>query len=197
MLSLKDRSKTPTGGFQYVQPESGFKIESSSFDQLLHHIKEHRAANDYPIGINIEAEVEDQVCHNTVTKQWCMDADKPPAPKSYTANDVLRFTRTLAEKFIKGNERADQSTAEERAEICAGCPDNVATHGCDGCGSGVIQSAIKRVSGAGVTAHDSRLKTCRWCGCFNAAQIWFPLGILHNNMSEEIRESLPNHCWKK
>ena len=197
MLRLNNRSLGCTNGFRYTQPESGMTIHANSFDQLMVRIKEHRDANGYPVGVNIEAEVEDQVCRNTVTEQWCREVKSEPAPKSYGVNDVLRFTRALAEKFIKGNKRADQKTAEERAAICADCPDNVTTHGCMGCGSGVVKDAIKRVSGAGVTAYDKQLNTCRWCGCFNAAQIWFPLEVLHNSMGKEIRDALPNHCWKK
>ena len=197
MLKLNNRSHTPSGGFRYTQPESGMQIDASSFDQLMARIKDHRDANGYPISINIEAEVEDQVCRNTASEQWCRKVDDEAAPRSYRANDVLRFSRVLAEKFIKGNKRADQESANTRAATCAACPDNIPVHGCDGCGSGVIQSAIRRVSGAGSTPHDSELKTCRWCGCFNAAQVWFPLEILQDNMSGEIRNSLPKHCWKK
>jgi hypothetical protein len=197
MLRLSNRSHVPTGGFRYTQPESGLQIDANSFDQLMVRIKEHRDANGYPININIEAEVEDQVCRNTTTGQWCREIDEEPAPRSYRVNEVLRFSRMLANKFIKGGERVEQATANARAAICAGCPDNNVVHGCDGCGAGVIQTAIRRVTGAGVTPYDSELKTCRWCGCFNAAQVWFPLEILKDNMSEEIHDSLPEHCWKK
>ena len=197
MLRLNNRNQVPAGGFKYTQKESGYQIQASSFFQLMIRVKEHRDANNYPVGINIEAEVEDQVCRNTVTNQFCREVRDEAAPKSYGVNDVLRFTRALAEKFLKAGKQIDQKTADERASICASCPDNVETHGCLGCGSGVVHSAIKRVSGAGVTSYDSQLKTCRWCGCFNAAQVWFPLDILQKNTSEEVKKSLPQHCWKK
>tara|TARA_B110000438_G_scaffold62609_2_gene63090 strand:+ start:5613 stop:6206 length:594 start_codon:yes stop_codon:yes gene_type:complete len=197
MLKLNNSSHTPNGGFRYTQPESGVELSANSFEALMTKVREHRIANNYQIGINMEAEVEHEVCRNTVTDEWCREVVTEPAPKRHRIGDVLRFTKTLADKFLSAAKRITQEEASSRAAVCAACPDNVPTHGCDGCGKGVVQDAIRRVSGAGVTPHDDNLKTCRWCGCFNAAQIWFPLEILQKNMSEKIRESLPQHCWKK
>jgi len=197
MLKLNNRAHTPSGGFLYVQPESGLQLVGNSWQQLVHRVKEHRVANKYDIGVNIEAEIEDQCCRNTVTGEFCREVKMDPAPKRHRIGEVLYFTKALAQKFLKGNKQVDQVEADSRAATCAGCPDNVSVYGCGGCARGVVESAVRRVSGAGRTAHDNKLKTCRWCGCFNAAQIWFPLEILHNNMSAEIRKALPEFCWKK
>jgi hypothetical protein len=198
MLKLNNRSIAPNGGFTYTQPESGLTLTGHSWEQLVNRVKQHRVANKYPIHVNIEAEIEDQCCRNTVTDEWCSEAKNlPPAPKWQRIAEVLYFTKTLAEKFLRGNQQVEQATANERASICSGCPDNVKVYGCEGCGRGVVEEAIRRVSGASTTAYDDQLQTCRWCGCFNAAQIWFPLEILQNNMSREIRKALPEFCWKK
>jgi hypothetical protein len=198
MLKLNNRQIGPSGGFQYRQKESGMLFTGNSFLQLMNRVKEHRVANKYPIGVNIEAEIEDQCCQNTVTEEFCREVKGDgPAPRRHRIAEVLYFTKALAEKFLRGGKRVEQDQADGRAAVCAGCPDNVPVDGCNSCGRGVLEGAIRRVSDASTTAHDEKLKTCRWCGCFNAAQIWFPLDILHNNMSREIRESLPQFCWKK
>ena len=170
---------------------------ANSFGQLLSKVRDHRIANNYPIPLNYVAEIEDQVCRNTVTSEWCSEKDVPPAPARMGLGDVLRFTKLLAQDLLSGRERVDSDTAKSRAAICSGCEDNVETSGCSGCNQGRVEEAVRRVTDAGVTGYEDRLKTCRWCGCFNRAQVWFPKEILQKNMSDEVRDHLPNHCWKK
>jgi hypothetical protein len=56
---------------------------------------------------------------------------------------------------------------------------------------------VRRLAGTNATEHDSQLESCRHCGCFNKAQVWFPLKILQKYQREAVRRALPSHCWKK
>lgn len=198
MRKLRNKNLGVSGGFVYVQKESGMKFSCSSWDQLIVKLKNHRTANNYDIPINWEAEVEDQVCENCGAEQWCYE-DKHPeaAPKTLGLGDVVMFTRVLVDKFVSGGKNVEAEEATRRAAICVSCPDNVSIGGCKGCNSGRVETAVRRITNSGATKHDNELETCRWCGCFNRAQIWFPLQILQKNMSDDVKESLPKHCWKK
>lgn len=52
----------PPGGFRYIQPESGKLISGSSWQQLRQNVIEHRRANKYPIGTDLDAELQDWLC---------------------------------------------------------------------------------------------------------------------------------------
>jgi len=199
MLKLKNRDLGLAGGFKYTQKESGVLFKCSSWDQLIVQLKKHRVANGYDIPLNWEDEVEDQLCKNCPDpKNWCVENNNPqPTHRKLGVGDVVMFTRVLVDKLLRGGKNVDADEATRRASICASCKDNVTISGCRGCNSGRIEQVVRRVTDSGTTKYDDKLETCKFCGCFNKAQIWFPLDLLKKNMSEEIKESLPSHCWKK
>ena len=199
MLKLKNKNIGLAGGFKYTQKESGITFNCSSWDQLIVKLKQHRVANGYDIPLNWEDEVQDHLCRNCPDQdQWCVEDNNPqPTHRNLGLGDVVMFTRVLVDKFVRGGKNVDAEEANKRASICASCPDNVSVGSCRGCNSGKIEEAVRRVTDSGATKYDEKLETCRWCGCFNKAQIWFPIEVLKNNMSDEIKESLPSHCWKK
>ena len=198
MSSLKKLTPTsvvPSGGYTYTQEETLHTIRADSFTQLVSEVIGHRKANNLPIPFNIEDIVEDDLCRNR--SELCTDSEahlkqNPNTP--LTLNSAVKLTRTL---FAAGTERVDQEVAEERAAICATCEDNVQPKGCTGCNSGLMQKAIEFIVGAKKTPHDGQLKSCKHCGCFNAAQVWIPLDALQKTITESENKNLPEHCWKK
>lgn len=195
MLRLKDRSLVPPGGFRYTQPESGRLITASSLPNLFVAVKEHRAANHYPIGPTFETEVEDGVCR--AVPDSCTEVPASKTAKVMGLADVLRLTALLGESLIRGRNPVEQSEAERRASICVGCADNQVPEGCAPCQSNRIESAIIAITGARATSRDALLQSCRHCGCFNRAQVWIPLDLLLRHSDPSIQPNLPSHCWKK
>jgi hypothetical protein len=195
MLKLKDKYTTPPGGWRYTQRESGKLISSPSFPSLVVAVRQHRMANGYPLQMDMEQEVEEGACKES--PGHCDDMPPDLIPSKLTLSNVFAFTMTLGESLLKGNPRVDDEEADRRAAVCAGCSDNVPIGGCGGCNAKTINSAIEKLTRAKPTKLDDKLHTCRYCGCLNKAQIWFPLDILQNHINPKIREALPAHCWKK
>jgi len=193
MKMLIETSVVPPNGYSYEQEETGVKLTADSLGQLVGRVSEHRNANNLPVPFNIAGIVEAQIC--TARPELCVGyIPKPPPPQKLTLSLALRFTRTLA---AAGGERADQAEADERAAICSTCEDNVEPVGCTGCSSGIIKKAVEFIVGGKKTPHDSSLKSCKHCGCFNAAQVWMPLAALQEAVTDTENTALPDHCWKR
>jgi len=194
MKKLIETSIVPSGGgYIYHQKETGQTLSSTNVHQLFAKVIQHRKANNLPIPFNIEDEVEAYVCKTR--PELCEEVNpKPPASKPLTLDLAIRLTRTLVSAGMK---RADQSEAERRAAICATCTDNIVPQGCTGCSKSVIRKAIDFIVGNRQTPYDSALKSCKHCGCFNAAQVWMPLKALQKTIKKEENEELPSTCWKK
>jgi len=195
MLRLRDKSLTPPDGWRYRQRESGQLILATSFPNLVAAVREHRMANGYPIQMDMEQEVDEGICKEV--PDACLEQPADLVPRRLSIANVLAFTMTLGESILKGNPRVDIEEANRRAVICSDCSDNVDAAGCGGCNSKTINRLINKLTRSKPTDSDDKLKTCRYCGCLNKAQVWFPLKILQNHIKPEIREALPAHCWKK
>lgn len=195
MLRVREKQTTPHGGWRYRQRESGKLIEATSFQNLVAAVRQHRVANGYPIQMDIEQEVEEGVCKEV--PEACHDKPADLVPNRLTIANVVAFTMTLGESILKGNPRVDKAEADRRALLCSGCPANIRADGCGGCNSKRLDEVISKVTKAGTTEYDSKLESCKYCGCLNRAQVWFPLEILQNHIKPEVRDALPDHCWKK
>ena len=195
MLALIDKTLTPNNGWRYLQPESGMMIRSTSLNNLIDAVREHRVANGYSIQMDFDRVVEEGVCKEIPGA--CHEVPDRLLPLRMKLANVMRFTMTLGESILKGSPRVDDKEANRRASICSDCPANVRVDGCGGCNSGKVNELVGKITGAKPTSHDNKLESCKYCGCFNKAQVWFPLDLLQKHTSEEIQKELPQHCWKK
>jgi hypothetical protein len=194
MDKLIETSVVPPGGYSYTQEETGQTLGADSFHQLVARVVAHRKANNLPVPFNISDIVEGDICKHR--KELCHGyVPAPPKNKLITLDLALRLTRTLV---AAGGKRVEsQAEADQRAAICAMCPDNVEPQGCSGCKSNLIKKAVEFIVGSRETPYDNLLKSCKHCGCFNAAQIWLPLEALQKTMVDGENEALPDHCWKR
>lgn len=195
MQALADKSLTPPDGWRYFQRESRQLLRSTSFNNLVDVVRDHRVANGYPISMDFEREVEMGVCKEI--PEACKEVNGRLLPLRMKIANVMRFTITLGESILKGSPRVDDKEANRRASICSDCSANVRAEGCGGCNSAVVNEMVEKITGAKPTNYDDKLESCKYCGCFNKAQVWFPLDLLQKHTSEEIRKELPEHCWKK
>lgn len=195
MLRVREKQTTPPDGWRYRQRESGKLITATSFPNLVAAVREHRIANGYPIQMDMEVEVEEGVCKEV--PDVCYEKPRSIIPERLTIANVVAFTMTLGESILKGNPRVEQEEADRRAIICSECSANVKAEGCGGCNSARLDSAISKVTRAGTTDYDNKLESCKYCGCLNRAQIWFPLDILQKHLNPKTLEALPSNCWKK
>lgn len=193
-MSYVVRTKiTPPGGYTYTQEETNVTMNANSWEGLLDQVAKHRRSNNLPVPFNLSDIVAKQLCERQ--PEACVKREIKHNPNSkLDLNVALRFTRTLMSAGLK---RVDQQEADRRAEICASCPDNIEPQGCTPCRASVIKRVINLTVGDRQTTYDSELKSCKYCGCFNKAQVWFPLESLQKTITDAENQALPEHCWKK
>jgi|SRR6185295_2755494 len=61
MKFLINKDEVPNGGFRYRQAETNFLVTAPTWRDLLIRVKQHRVANNLPIGSEFEREVEEQL----------------------------------------------------------------------------------------------------------------------------------------
>lgn len=193
MNKLIETSVVPPNGYSYKQEETGITVSSDNFTQLVTRVVDHRKANNLPVPFNISEIVEESVCKER--PELCEGyKPKPPLNQKLTLSLAVRLTKTL---IAAGGKRVDQSEADQRASICSTCDDNIEPDGCTGCSNRIIKQAVEFIVGGNKTSYDSTLKSCKHCGCFNAAQVWLPLKSLQDAATDDENEALPDHCWKR
>jgi hypothetical protein len=185
---------TTARDYSYVVPQTGVKIVGITMARVADLVRQHLDANGFQASIITQAEIENDWCAN---HSWdCFESKISERPM--ILQTVINFTKTMFLNLAKGGERVDQAEANRRAEICVGCENNVVPGGCAPClNSGAAAATVGLLIGDRTTPFESSLMSCAACGCMNKAQIWFPLADLQGGMSQTLRDSLPDNCWKK
>lgn len=187
--------------WQWPVKQTGQTIYAGNLEQLKAKVRAHLDANKFEDVVVVDEELHDYAARIAAkTSPGCCyeDDDVKPQNRRLHLSDVIRFSRTMMLNLARGLKRVDQVEADRRGAICANCIYNVTPGGCGGCsGSGVAAATVGLLVGERKTAADAKLQSCQFCGCFNKAQVWFPLPDLQGAMSAELRSQLPDNCWKK
>jgi hypothetical protein len=198
-LKIKVPGQIPYGGgWSYVDPNGGQSFFYSRFDLLVDKVREYRRANNFPIGLGFEKEIEEQICLNHPDE---CESDDPRMPrrKQLGVSDIIRGSRVMLSFYQAGKPLVSREEAERRAQICMKCNFNAEfSRPCSGlCGE--LKDVVGVILNHTGTQYDPHLKSCHVCACFNAAQIWVPWEILDKGLTPEMREQfeLVPRCWKK
>lgn len=197
-LRLSQPSTVPPGGFRYLQKETGTTIRAASSTELKGAVIAHRRANSLPVGLEVDREIETQLCEQ-LPPGWC-DRDGIPVLRlglMATFHQVLQGTAVMADWLAAGCGKVEPHEAERRAQICWRCEANVEIQGCSTCNLGALHNVVNRVAAGKATSVDHALHACAHCGCSNRAQIHLPLDILQRHIGDDLNSKLPDHCWKK
>lgn len=197
MLKLKIDNVVPTGGWVYVHPNTGFEVTAPTWNDLISRIRNYRLANAIPLGINFEETIGSEVCQQ---QGWsdprCIHEDPTPLKlRNIKMHDVVNFLKVLKHWLTENPTFVEPEEAGRRAHICSTCPYNVNVQGCAGCTN--IAGLIFNATGDRKTPYDLELKNCQICGCVNKVQVWVPKETLAQGLSPEMKEDLPDWCWKK
>lgn len=194
MRKFISKSVVPPGEFRYVEPASGVRFQTLSWEAMVLAVREHRIANGYPLPPGWQEELESEICKN-YGPETCRYVDETPntEPRSIHISDVKNFLRVVGTWMSGGGGFVPQEEAERRAAICAACPKNQTIEGCTACSN--LVSTVTSVLGDRVTKFDGQLKGCAVCSCSNVAQVHIPLEVLHKGVTEDME--FPSHCWKK
>lgn len=198
MLRYVDTSITPPGGaYPYKQPETGQVLTALNLASLVQKAKAHCVANNIPVGIDFDRQVEDNSCRELLEKYpdyaGCEEESGAPIKTSWSLSDVFRWTETMVAWARKGFNFVDQAKANERAEICARCPKNIDISGCFSCNG--ISKFMPLIKGNRTTPYDEKLRFCGTCGCVLKAMVHFPTETLDKTHPDDLPYD-PN-CWIK
>jgi hypothetical protein len=72
-LYLANKNEVPQGGFRFYQSETNYTITGPSWQDLIINVKKHRIANNIPIGLNFDRDVEQQLADNLPESQITKD----------------------------------------------------------------------------------------------------------------------------
>ena len=197
MLKLKINNVIPTGGWVYTHPNTGFVVTAPTWNDLILRIRKYRIANGIPLGTNFEENIGSEICQQ---QKWpepiCVQEEPTPLKlRNIGMQDIVGFLKVLKHWLLNNPVFVEPEEAERRAGICSTCPYNVDVSGCMGCTN--IAGLIFNVTGDRKTSYDLKLRNCQMCGCVNKAQVWVPKETLAQGLTTEIKESLPEWCWKK
>lgn len=183
----------PPGGWKYRQAESGMEIFGGDYFDLKEKVRKHRHINNF-FTQELDNDIQTQICTRlppAARAHFCKPCTQI-ATRSIDLEDVRHFLVTAA-SWVRKPEFVSQAEADRRAEICAGCPHNVAISGCSPC-RGLVKWTFE-VVGHKRTPFDYRLGACEVCGCSNQAQIHMPLEALKKGITAKM--AFPDFCWKK
>jgi hypothetical protein len=194
--TLQNKDTQPPGGFRYLQQDTGVWVKAASWEELIKGVRAHRNANNIPCGIELEQEVETQLC-STLPPGNCNYATEKERKRAKmigrpSMSKFLELTRVLAE--MHGNELVDKATANQHAEICRKCHYNQRPDGCTSCAMSDLVGLLSRFT-LPKTEHDAHLHGCMLCGCSLRAKVHFPAEALARS-AQDI-EAFPEWCWIK
>lgn len=196
-MVLQRKHETPPGGWIYTQFETGARLQAGSFIDLVSTVKKHRMANNIPIGLAFDSEIEDQICQR-MPAGVCDRTGQPVwKGQAFDLETVLRGTRTIASWFIGGRKKAEPKEIVRRTAICSSCYLNQPVQGCASCGMGAMHELVNSIVGSGEFEGSGNLHSCLACACALKAKIQMPLELLQRHTSEETNEQLPEWCWLK
>lgn len=202
MQRLRSHSDTPSGGFRYRHVETGHVTEHVARSEWLSQAKAYRRLNNFPIGLNFEKEMEDQLCQ-TLPPGWC-DQEKEPGywAKSagmvaMTLETVKQGTKVLSAWMMSGARHVSRHEANSRAKVCLTCHFNAKVSDCVSCGMEPLNAIVAGIVGGDATEFDNRLHNCQICHCNLRAKVQIPDDILFSKTEPSILERLPEWCWAK
>lgn len=205
---VKDRNRVPYGGmYRARHPESGILLREPGYESLEKAMKEHCRANNYPIGLEFDNQLEDWVCKEMPDECEPCKGDLPMRPRQIHMDDVLRGMTAIAgiigarikQLFGGDSPFVSQEEAERRAAICSKCIYNVKFKTpCSGvCPE--LRQLIGLIRGSRSTPYDNDLMACGVCGCATSTSVWVRMDIQDKALTPQMRDVFGkiDYCWKK
>jgi len=224
MARLKSLTVHPPHGFSYLEPAAGMKKPfTGSFNSVVNQVSALRRANKYLAEkhgwaldkAGIEYDVEQQNVARCIAHGWTdflqSEAVAPPPPqgdlkKNLFGNVVGAGVKRVAagvgvllDWLGESAKPVDQATAEHRATVCAGCPQNGKGGLLEyftGKAADKIKTQIEIKNDLLLkTSHDGELGTCLACMCKLDLKCHVPLKHILAHTSEDVKKKLDPRCW--
>lgn len=210
-------TQTPNGGWQWYQPQTKFRLDRQSkpssvsitLDRAAELVQQHRMQNPqfgletafYPI--------RTEVLNYNRQRLGLPPSDSPPKstpqqPRRAAAvvdhaAKTAAGVRLVVDWLGSGLRPVPKVEAEERASICADCPQNqtgdlwqrLDAKAADGLKRLIAIKSEMSLS----TPYDAALKTCLACDCDLKLKVHTPMKHILENTSPEVMEKLVPQCW--
>ena len=177
-------------GYKHAVEQTKTIIVALNFNQLVDAVKRHMEANDVPIPITLEREMNEAACLEHPDQ--CSDVDPDAERKISLFYLAKKFFTAVISAATQG--LVDQSEAERRAAICVECPNNKPTEVviCSGCWSAnFVREAAEKLS-TRHTSLDNKLDTCSLCQCRNLLKVH----VQREAMADKSID-WPSWCWMR
>lgn len=195
-LHLQNVEEVPPGGFRFKDPSTGVTITGPTYRDWVNKVKKHRIANVVPVGVDLEAEMQEQLCLQ-MPAGICVRDGTPYSSgvmNGLTFDQVINGTVVLGEWLLTGKKKATREEAQQRTNVCAACPFNQPVTGCTSCNQGKLLNVVNRIVGPERLQGDDKLQACTLCGCSLKAKVWIDLDILKKHTGGV---NFPEWCWMK
>lgn len=210
----------PTDYYAYkgILTDTGEIRKYDSFDELVTHINQRRAALQYPAIDFLELKIQNYLymigeaprSHFVPAKTLYPDIPRTALSDIRTGSKLaFEFSRqALTGIFMAGASGwVTKQEAEHRAKTCANCPDNLTLE----------KSALTRMNNKIATlfttnrntSFDKQLADCKVCGCPLQAKVHFDAEVIKHTTSAKITSDLfpepfigvldreRHECWMK
>ncbi len=194
MASIKHFSIVPPGGWRYIQPETGVRFDSDTFDGLVRQVTVHRKYKGFPFE-NVAAEIERQLCWGLTEEQCRPEPGEDYKPvrdlsSEMTVGMAISFGKALVAFFSSGGQTVPKEESARRAAICRGCPFNKPSKSCP-CTS--VYSAVEAF--VPKDRKEPGVSVCMACGCSLQAKVLAPSDVITASLPADI--VLPPWCWQR
>lgn len=197
-ITVKRWSNVPAGSVWHCKhPVTGYEFHGRNRDVLLQDVKQYLLANNMPIGLEWEDQVEQWVCEAMPNECVGTVAGKAIKVRPLSLSDVERGSRVMLKHYVTGSKLVEPAEAKRRADICAVCKMNVTfSKPCGGLCGWLKTYVMKLVPKGGV---DARLNSCSICKCWLAAATWLPLTTQCVGVTDDMKVSFASvkNCWKQ
>jgi hypothetical protein len=199
-----DKATCPPGEWRYRHPITGLLLKHYDYRAFIKAYVNHCLANNIVLTGDWEDELISEMCIQNGWGKLCkpVSLDKVVRRK-LSLQAVLSFLNMIkswAMQVLNGRAAfVSQEEAERRANICAGCPNNVTLQfSCGACMGGVMK-LIHGVLGDRKTKNDYALGACLVCSCELKSAVHVPLDVQHNGLNDELKNDFRQitHCWKR
>lgn len=221
-IKLKSRNQACVDGFKFHERSTGWKSWQADpqtqwdFRALVAAIQAHRKANPrFNLNTDLNVIAEEADTANALRMKSIFGADsyyietggggaaQPPKTMAPLQNlvSVAVGAKILVEWLGEGGNPVDQSLAEHRASICAGCNQNGPGDWLSVFTAPVANQIKKQIAlkrGLRLeTGHDKQLGLCMACSCPLPLKVFTPLKHINNHMTDAVKVELEKvpHCW--
>src|SRR5579859_688710 len=213
------RSQFPPGGWEFYQPQTGWKPptpKSSTFDQTVQLVIRHRLANPaitdkHKLSLDVVAVGNELETYTRLrlglAPMGAASVPKPmPPPASPSLSEAAQGAVAAVKKIASGAALLlewEQSglppvpaeVAEQRASVCDGCPKNPVekpfSHFFTEPAAENIKARLSRLHSLNLkTSHDANLNVCTACLCPLPLKVWAPMELILKRLKPEQRAEL-------